>query len=208
MVALGTHIALHTLRRVKGRLQLRHLRVYAVVLLPLLGLGCSSNRTAPSAPRPLARIEDPWAQRTQPATGEVREALLALRRVHFGYNKWTVLGDARAALEEAARGLREHPGVQIYIDGHADQRGTAEHNLWLGEQRAQAVASYLTQLGLSPDRLHTTSFGKREPIAMGSDTAANAANRRVEFRLVQGDVQLVIEEGVLYDDFERPLSLR
>ncbi|HEX2878429.1 MAG TPA: OmpA family protein [Polyangiaceae bacterium] len=178
------------------------------MVLLLMGSGCSLSTKAPAAPRPSTGVEDPWGQRTEPASGEVREALLALQRVHFGYNKWNVLPDARTALEAAAKGLREHPDVQIYIDGHADQRGTPEHNLWLGEQRAQAVAHYLAQLGISADRLHTTSFGKREPAAVGSDAAAYAANRRVEFRLVQGDVQLVVEKGVLYDDFERPLSLR
>jgi peptidoglycan-associated lipoprotein len=70
------------------------------------------------------------------------------------------------------------------IEGHADERGTREYNLALGDRRATAAKNYLVALGISPDRIETISYGKERPAVLGSDEAAWAQNRRAVTVLV------------------------
>ena len=83
--------------------------------------------------------------------------------------------DANAAL------LRQNASWVVTIEGHCDERGSAEYNLALGERRALAARSYLVSLGLSADRLRTVSYGKEFPFDPGRDEAAFAKNRRAHF---------------------------
>lgn len=175
----------------------------ASILAALALAGCGSNQskktmTASAVPQPLPSA--PATSRVEPVKGEVRDAMLALRRVHFGLDNAIILPDARTALVEAAERLRKHPDVHIYIDGHTDARGTSEYNIALGDQRARVVATYLARSGIAPERLHALSFGDARPIGGGHDATAYAMDRRADFRLMRGDVRLVVEEGVLYDD--------
>lgn len=138
--------------------------------------------------------------RVEKAEGDMLDVLIALRRVHFAFDSSELSEDSRAALAEAGKKLATRPDVHLYVDGHADERGTGEYNIALGERRARAVVEYLTRMGVSPDNLHAVSFGEEKPIAAGSDSMAHAKNRRVDFRLMRGDVRLVIEEGTVLDD--------
>jgi peptidoglycan-associated lipoprotein len=153
--------------------------------------GGPAKSTLPAAPE---------VKKTEEATGALREALLHLRRVHFAYDSDNLLPESKKALQLAVEGLVAHPEVQIYIDGHTDDRGTAEYNIALGERRARSVEKYMTRLGVEGDRLSVVSFGKERPMAAGTDPAAQAKNRRAEFRLMRGDIRLVVTEGVEYDD--------
>lgn len=140
--------------------------------------------------------------------GELRDALLVLRRVHFAYDSATLAPAAQAALEAAAEPLVRHRDVHLAIDGHADARGTSVYNQALGERRAEAVAAALVRLGVAADRLHVGSFGNGKLLVGGRGVIAHATNRRVDFRLMRGDVNLVLEEGVLFDDHGRLLDGR
>jgi peptidoglycan-associated lipoprotein len=85
---------------------------------------------------------------------------------------------ARAVATANAQLLRKYPTWAITIEGHCDERGTAEYNLALGERRAVAVKMYLISLGVSPDRIETVSYGKEFPFDPGHDELAWAQNRR------------------------------
>lgn len=146
------------------------------------------------------------AEKTAPAEGELREVLIILRRVHFPFDSDELTEDARAALAEAGPKLARHPDVRLYVDGHADQRGTEEYNVALGERRARVVADYLTRMGVGNEQLHVVSFGEGRPLVDQESDEAMAKNRRVDFRLMRGDVRLVVEEGPLVDDRGQPLE--
>jgi peptidoglycan-associated lipoprotein len=134
------------------------------------------------------------------STGEVREAMLSLRRVHFSLDGYDLGPDSRDALTNASNALRNHPDVAVYVQGNADERGTTEYNLGLGERRARAVTSYLTRLGVDPAQLSIVSFGEERPLDTRHGAEAWATNRRVDFVLLRGNAQLVLEEGVRLTD--------
>ena len=99
-------------------------------------------------------------------------------RVFFGYDSYTLTDEARSVLDRQAQWLSEYPNLSITIEGHADERGTREYNLALGERRANAVKDFLVTLGVNPQRIDTISYGKERPVAIGSTNAAWAQNRR------------------------------
>jgi peptidoglycan-associated lipoprotein len=99
-------------------------------------------------------------------------------RVFFDFDKFNLSSDARSTLEKQAAWLKKHSGLTITIEGHADERGTREYNLALGERRANSTKDYLIALGISPGRLKTLSYGKERPVALGSNEEAWAQNRR------------------------------
>jgi peptidoglycan-associated lipoprotein len=139
------------------------------------------------------------------AQGEIREVLLELQRVHFALDSTDLGPESRAALRRAAEVLRLHPEVRLFIEGHADPRGTTEYNLALGLERATVVQRYCLELGIARERLEMTSYGEERPISTDPDQAGLARNRRVEFRLLRGRVRLVLEEGSLVDDHGNPI---
>ncbi|MBI2898272.1 MAG: OmpA family protein [Deltaproteobacteria bacterium] len=144
--------------------------------------------------------EMPTPARTELAQGDMRDVLLSLSRVHFALDSEELPPPSRDALDQAATKLREHPEVALFIEGHADSRGAPEYNLALGQRRGSTVANYLVRSGVGGDRLSVVSYGEERPLADGEDQAAMARNRRVEFRLMRGEVQLVLEEGALVND--------
>jgi len=99
-------------------------------------------------------------------------------RVFFDFDKYNLKTDARGILEKQAVWLKMYPQLSITIEGHADERGTREYNLALGERRANSVKDYLAALGVPSSRIRTISYGKERPVALGSNEAAWAQNRR------------------------------
>lgn len=102
-------------------------------------------------------------------------------RVHFEYDSSTIDNEARGIIEQHAAYLAAHPDITITLTGHADERGTREYNLALGERRGDSVERMLEVLGVSADRLTLISRGEEEPLAMGHDETSWRVNRRVEF---------------------------
>ncbi|MDH5187979.1 MAG: peptidoglycan-associated lipoprotein Pal [Rhodospirillaceae bacterium] len=99
-------------------------------------------------------------------------------RVLFDFDKYELKQESRYTLQQQAAWLAANEGVNITIEGHADERGTREYNLALGERRAQAAADYLMVLGVSKGRISTVSYGKERPEDPASNETAWAKNRR------------------------------
>ena len=99
-------------------------------------------------------------------------------RVFFGFDKYDLAGEARRTLELQAAWLKKYPQYKVVVEGHADERGTREYNLALGERRANSVKDYLIALGIDPSRVETISYGKERPVALGHDEESLAKNRR------------------------------
>ncbi len=104
-----------------------------------------------------------------------------LQPVFFDLDSADINSAGQAALESDATLLKKYPTWTVTIEGHCDERGTAEYNLALGERRAIAARTYLVSLGISADRLRTVSYGKEFPFDPGHDEAAWAKNRRAHF---------------------------
>jgi len=96
----------------------------------------------------------------------------------FGLDQTDIDPQARAILDSQAAWLQRYPQIRATIEGHADERGTREYNLGLGDRRANAAKNYLVARGIDPSRLTTISYGKERPVALGSDESSWAQNRR------------------------------
>lgn len=98
--------------------------------------------------------------------------------VYFDTDRFNIDSTDAAALQAQAQYFAQFSQLTFTIEGHADERGTREYNVALGERRANAAKNYLVSLGVSPNRIQTRSWGKERPVALGSNAAAWAQNRR------------------------------
>ncbi|MBK5072466.1 peptidoglycan-associated lipoprotein Pal [Budviciaceae bacterium BWR-B9] len=98
--------------------------------------------------------------------------------VYFDYDSYDVRSDFAQMLDAHAAFLRSNPSYKVTIEGHADERGTPEYNIALGERRANAVKMYLQGKGVSGEQMAIVSYGKEKPAVLGHDEAAYAKNRR------------------------------
>ena len=121
-------------------------------------------------------MDDPIEQGPVPGSDEDFYSLGD--RVFFDYDKFNLQAAARRVLERQADWLSTYTNVSITIEGHADERGTREYNLALGERRANAAKEFLVSLGVASGRVSTISYGKERPDALGSNEAAWSQNRR------------------------------
>ncbi|MFD1384011.1 peptidoglycan-associated lipoprotein Pal [Rhodanobacter aciditrophus] len=101
---------------------------------------------------------------------------------YFDFDKSIVRPAAREALAKHAEFLINNPDARIVLEGHADERGTREYNMALGERRAKAVLRYLTIQGVAASQIETVSFGEEVPVSFGHDDDSWQLNRRVEVR--------------------------
>ncbi len=99
-------------------------------------------------------------------------------RVFFGYDRYDLTSEAQAMLSAQAAWLGQYSGLNITVEGHADERGTREYNLALGDRRANSVRNYLVALGVSSDRISAVSYGKERPAVSGANDQSWAQNRR------------------------------
>jgi peptidoglycan-associated lipoprotein len=105
--------------------------------------------------------------------------------VYFDFDRSEVKAGETAKVDTVAREFKScDPESDILIEGHCDERGTPEYNRALGERRAMALREYLIRAGVNPDHVHTVSFGKDKPAALGHDPASWNKNRRGEFILI------------------------
>ena len=130
----------------------------------------STTKTTKSAEKPLSAGPKPGSQ--------LDLEINVVDRVLFDYDKSTLSSDSRTTIGRWAEWLMAYPANKIIIEGHADERGTREYNLALGERRANAAREYLISLGVNPNRAKTISFGKERPAIPGSNENAYAQNRR------------------------------
>jgi peptidoglycan-associated lipoprotein len=106
--------------------------------------------------------------------------------VFFDYDVAAVRTDARTTLDAKAQILRGDPSITLRVAGHADERGSTEYNLALGNRRAMAIKEYITGFGIAGDRLQVTSYGEERPLAQGSGESVWSRNRRGEFTITGG----------------------
>jgi len=136
---------------------------------------------APVAERPVVTpapiAEDPMTSRSVDELN--RDS--PMRVAYFGYDSAELSAEARAALDANAAILKKYPTWTVTVEGHCDERGTAEYNLALGERRAVAAQSYMVALGIPASRVKLVSYGKEFPFDPGHDDAAWARNRRAHF---------------------------
>ncbi|MEP4379021.1 MAG: peptidoglycan-associated lipoprotein Pal [Alphaproteobacteria bacterium] len=125
--------------------------------------GGNQTATAPTGPKPGSQID------LEVNVGD---------RVFFDFDKSNLSADARTAVERWAAWLKTYPANKVVVEGHADERGTREYNLALGERRADSARDYLVSLGIDPNRVRIVSFGKERPVVPGSNESAWAQNRR------------------------------
>ena len=104
--------------------------------------------------------------------------------IYFDFDQSTIKAEFRAALNGHAAYLSQNPSANIVLEGHADERGTREYNIALGERRGNAVSRYLVVQGVSVDAIEVVSFGEERPVNAGHDSASWAENRRVVIRYI------------------------
>ena len=116
---------------------------------------------------------------TPPSELDINARLVSVGdRVRFELDRYDLSPEAQATLRQQAALLQNYPQVVVTIEGHADERGTREYNLALGERRADAVRNYLTALGVSPDRVTVISYGKERPECPEASEGCWSQNRR------------------------------
>lgn len=142
--------------------------------------------TPPAPPRPPAPAPAP-PRPVSPEDQFARKSLGQLNAEHplvdafFDLNQTALRDDARQALQQDAQWMAKWPSTKIMIEGHCDDRGTAEYNLGLGDRRARQVGEYLESLGVSASRIQTESLGKESPFCSGSGESCWSQNRRGHF---------------------------
>ena len=183
----------------------------AALVLMSLSLGACGKKQVPIAPVPKAPstapvVEDQSAKRTREQfvrdsiakaaqadaaakaavaeTANLRAILEA--PVQFEYDASDITDAARAALDAKLPVLKTNIALRIRISGHTDSRGSDEYNLALGLRRAASTRKYLSDRGITVDRIDIVSFGEERPLATGDDEAAFAKNRRAEFEILSG----------------------
>ena len=110
------------------------------------------------------------------------KAVLANAVVYFEYDKFTLTTKSIQALKGVVDLMANNPKIILSLEGHADERGTREYNLALGQRRSEAVATYLIANGVKRSQLSAKSYGEERPLSLGSNDSAWSKNRRVEIK--------------------------
>ena len=158
----------------------------AIALTAVSVLALSAcKKEAPEELPPPPQVETPATPAPTPPSGPVpgtqahfSQAMSGRDTIYFDTDMFNIDAEDQAALAQQAAYLRQYPNIRATVEGHADERGTREYNLALGERRANATKNYLVSLGVPADRLTTVSYGKERPVAIGSNEQAWARNRR------------------------------
>jgi peptidoglycan-associated lipoprotein len=168
----------------------RHSALAMFCLVALTAVGCRNQDTLPD-PSAGSAVDgaDPGASTVGSADGggiqvseieRQRQARLQELVIYFDYDQTEIRSEFNDTLSAHGQYLAQNPRVQIRLEGHADERGSREYNIGLGERRAQAVRRMLTLQGATNEQLSTVSYGEERPAAVGSDEEAMSLNRRVE----------------------------
>lgn len=129
---------------------------------------------------------------TLPSSADVEEARIRgkefavapeLQPIRFDFDAYSVADEARAAIRANADYIKQHPDLEVLVEGHCDERGTTEYNLALGQKRAKAVREYYIRLGVPGGKVATISFGEERPSCGDSDESCWGLNRRAETKI-------------------------
>ncbi|RIV84456.1 peptidoglycan-associated lipoprotein Pal [Aurantiacibacter xanthus] len=160
--------------------------VIALTMSSVLALGACKKEppeVIPPAPRDVstpAPTPAPTAPRgPQPGSqAHFSSAMAGSDTIYFDTDQYNIDATDMAALRRQAEYLTQYPSTRATVEGHADERGTRDYNLALGERRANAARAYLVSLGIAENRLRTVSYGEERPVDTASTPAAWARNRR------------------------------
>ncbi len=139
----------------------------------------AERRAAEEAER--RRLAEEEARRREAERSRV--VSIVTERVFFDFDRSDIRSDMESILQRKVSVLREYPGIVVRIEGHADERGSNEYNLALGQRRAEAVRRYLLSYGLEAGRFATISYGEERPLVRASNEQAWAQNRRDDFAI-------------------------
>jgi peptidoglycan-associated lipoprotein len=142
-------------------------------------VGCSSTPDASDTEGTDTGSE--FREAPAPAPPSQQTKMLDFQTVYFDYDSFEIRSDARPALQTNASKMSDGVGGTVTIEGHCDERGSAEYNLALGEKRANAVKRYLVDLGVPSSKLNVVSYGEDRPSVQGHDESAWRYNRRADF---------------------------
>jgi peptidoglycan-associated lipoprotein len=161
-------------------------KIGLVVLLSVFMTACSSSSdegpATPAASTSGANTQGAGNNAGPSAQELARQRALAKKVFYFEFDRSDLSAEDRADLVFHAENLRANPSMRIRLEGHADERGTREYNLALGERRAQSVERYLQAQGVSAGQMEIISYGEEMPVQTGTTEAAYSANRRVEMK--------------------------
>ena len=133
----------------------------------------AANRTAQATP---ARPAQPTTSVT--SAGIDAKVVPSKRSIYYAYDQADLTPESRKVVEANADYLRQNPKLKVVVEGNADERGSAEYNVALGQRRADGVSKIMTLLGINSDRIETVSLGKEKPKVVGHDESAWSQNRR------------------------------
>tara|TARA_B100001113_G_scaffold214706_1_gene176102 strand:+ start:1051 stop:1524 length:474 start_codon:yes stop_codon:yes gene_type:complete len=155
----------------------RSFNTFFVLLTLLIFAGCSSLQVTEES---IANQSVAGVSISSKSTAT--QAVLANAVVYFEYDKFNLTAKSIQALKGVSDLMQRNSKITLSIEGHADERGTREYNLALGQRRAESVADYLISNGVKRNRLNVKSYGEERPLALGSNDSAWSKNRRVELK--------------------------
>jgi len=135
----------------------------------------------PEPVKPVEKVVEPAPPPVMEQAQKASAPALTFEAIYFDFDKSDLTKAARDVLSKNAEIAKSGAGSKIQVEGHCDERGSAEYNLALGERRAKSSMQYLITLGVKADSLSVISYGKEKPAVQGSDEAAWSKNRRAEF---------------------------
>jgi peptidoglycan-associated lipoprotein len=157
-----------------------HLVVLSAVVMSVGLAGCDAGPSAPTGQAPQGRTGAETAASALPsgfaAVGDLKE-------IHFDLDQARIRPQEARLLEGNARWLKSRQEMMVMVGGHADERGSEEYNMRLGERRADAVKRYLIGQGVEADRIQTASYGERQPTCPDRSEGCWSKNRRAEFQV-------------------------
>lgn len=151
-----------------------------VVAVGFAAVGCTDDKKKTSEAVSVGGSGEPSSPTETKTVGGV-----TIGPVYFSFDDYTVNASSQSQLTAMAGQLKTNPSTVLQVEGHCDERGSIEYNLALGERRAQAVKSFLTNLGVEGARLSTISFGEERPANDGHTEDSWQRNRRAEFNVTK-----------------------
>ncbi len=158
-------------------------KVMSVLLIGLLS-ACASQTTQPTAESTSAARAETNPNLNPNLNPILKDSnnILSKRSVYFDYDSFVVKNEYRATVQAHAQYLRDNAAAKVLLQGNADERGSREYNLALGQKRADSVRSAMTLSGAKDSQIEAVSLGEEKPRATGHDEASWAENRRTDIR--------------------------
>lgn len=144
----------------------------------MIAVGGCARKAPKDMPPPPTCCGPEESDRVIPGSQQDFVANVSSDRIFFGFDQYNVDAEDMATLQSQSAWLARNPAVHVTLEGHADERGTRDYNIALGERRANAAKNYLATLGVDPGRINVISYGKERPAEAGSGEEAYARNRR------------------------------